>query len=510
MKLHDAIRQASTKTDLKRFCSAYVVDHRNLKDEELIPALDKAAPQYFHRPNVESALHECRFAPDRNLRLITDVLLREVLLEADDAQVERGDADDEVLKYEQSIIDASNEDGERLRGDRAKAMDLLRFLLEVAWDNDDDISQDEKNLIEKARHRLGITDQERRILEARLGKFPRPGNALHNRGEINDARRQLQERGLILTIRSEDGTDHDVIPEEIADCLRSIYELRLRRYGYDQMLQAQQVRSKDYYGEVLKKAGFEPDPYAKLETLRCEIVQRVDPKIVLGGLSPKDGLPIEKLREWCSDLSVAVSGTKPELIERILDRYDGLLRRPMVGDVDERAVWFEHFDALARRDAAFFRSQQMITKDIEIERRFEEATNYLFEIFLGHNPLKLAGTNHADGALSYGDAVVLWDNKSSGSPVHLPSHMEQFEGYIRAAERRVAGFLVIGPEFTEASPAAAMEVFATKGVIVTLLPAAALKELALAWTDRSKDQHSTLPLGFLLQQGLFNSALVKI
>ena len=102
MKLHDAIRQASTKTDLKRFCSAYVVDHRNLKDEELIPALDKAAPQYFHRPNVESALHDCRFDPDRNLRLITDVLLREVLLEADDAQMERSDADDEVLKYEQA------------------------------------------------------------------------------------------------------------------------------------------------------------------------------------------------------------------------------------------------------------------------------------------------------------------------------------------------------------------------------------------------------------------------
>ena len=69
---------------------------------------------------------------------------------------------------------------------------------------------------------------------------------------------------------------------------------------------------------------------------------------------------------------------------------------------------------------------------------------------------------------------------------------------------------MIGPEFTEASPAAAMEVFATKGVIVTLLPAAAFKELALAWTDRAKDQHSTLPLGFLLQQGMFNPALVKM
>ena len=70
--------------------------------------------------------------------------------------------------------------------------------------------------------------------------------------------------------------------------------------------------------------------------------------------------------------------------------------------------------------------------------------------------------------------------------------------------------LGIGPEFTEASPAVAMEVFATKGVIVTLLPAAALKGLALAWKERAKDQHSTLPLGFLLQQGVFNPALVKI
>ncbi len=510
MKFQDAIRQASTKTDLKRFASAYVIDHRNLKDEELMPALDKVAPQYFHLPNVAKALHECRFGPQRDLRLITDVLLREVLLEADDHQMERGDAEDEVLRYEQSIVDAANEEPEKLKGDRARAMDLLGFLLEVAWDKDDDITPDEKNLIEKARERLGITDRERRILEARIGKFPRPGNAIHTRGEVNDARRQLQGRGLVPTVRGGDGADYDVIPEEISACLRELYGVGLRRYGYEQMLHDKRVRSKDYYREVLGKVGYEADPYANLDALRSEIISRVDPHVVLGGLSPKDGLPIDKLREWCSDLSLVVSGTKSDVIERIIGCYDALLTRPPDGEVDERAVWFEHFEALARRDTAFFRAQQMITKDIEVERRFEDATNYLFETFLGHKPLKLAGTNHADGALSYGDAVVLWDNKSAESPVHLPSHLAQFEGYIVASDRRVAGFLVIAPEFTEASAAAALEVFATKGVIVTLMPAGALKELALAWGERHGDKHSTLPLGFLLQQGMFNPTLVKI
>ena len=493
--------------DKKTFCSS-ATGEMDIPLNELIPALDKAAPQYFHGPNVAKALHSCRFAADRNLRLLADILLREVLLEVDDNFLSRNDADEEVIRYERAIIDASNEDGEKLKGDRAKAIDLLRFLLEVAWDKDDDISPDEKNLIEKARHRLGITDRERRMIEARLGKFPRPGNQLHTRGEITDARRQLHEHGLLLTVRDDTGTDFDVIPAEIAACLRVCYDMRMRRYGYDQMLQAKQVRSKEYYGEVLRKIGFEPDPYSNLEALRREIIERIDPKIVLGGLSPKDGLPIEKLREWCADIAIPVSGTKPEVIERIIGRYDALLRRPESGDVDERAIWFEHFESLARRDTAFFRSQDLIVKDIEVERRFEDATNYLFEAFLGHKPLKLAGTNHADGALSFGDAVVLWDNKSSEVPVHLPSHLEQFAGYVRAADRRVAGFLVIGPEFTEASALAAMEVFATQGVIVTLIPAAALKQLALAWKDKAKDQHATLPLGFLLQQGLFNPALV--
>ena len=39
MDFAQAVNNHSTKLLLKRFASAYVVDHRNLDDEELIPAL---------------------------------------------------------------------------------------------------------------------------------------------------------------------------------------------------------------------------------------------------------------------------------------------------------------------------------------------------------------------------------------------------------------------------------------------------------------------------------------
>ena len=147
--------------------------------------------------------------------------------------------------------------------------------------------------------------------------------------------------------------------------------------------------------------------------------------ILIGGISPKDGLSMDNLKKWCGNLDLMTSGTKSELIARITNHYDKLTSRNSESE-DLRELWYEHYERFAARDREFLRAQQLIDKDLEMEARFEDATNFLFEVKLGHKPLKMVATEHADGMLSHGDSLILWDNKSKETDVNLGSHIKQF------------------------------------------------------------------------------------
>ena len=98
-------------------------------------------------------------------------------------------------------------------------------------------------------------------------------------------------------------------------------------------------------------------------------------------------------------------------IRRIILHFDQL--RPLVGqEVDERTNYYDFYVELAARDYETLRSQHVIGKDLEIETKFEEATEYLFAVKLKHSPLRQVGTKHPDGLLSLGSNYLMWDNKS--------------------------------------------------------------------------------------------------
>ena len=176
---------------------------------------------------------------------------------------------------------------------------------------------------------------------------------------------------------------------------------------------------------------------------------------------------------------------------------------------DERELWYQYFEKFGERNLQFLREQQLITKDIEVERRFEDATRFLFEKKLKHKPLKLVGTAHADGAVSYQDKLIFWDNKSKESEVNLKDHVSQFDGYIQNADKKVAVFLVIGPAFTEESSVLAMQYLVENGTTISLITAAELKALAEEWVGRKGGSgDAPFPLGYLIQVGRFNRKLV--
>ena len=507
MNIKKVIDNVGTFVELKRISSAYVVDYRNLSEEELRKALNKASSQYYFPENVLGAISQIQASPDRNLRILGPQMICAQLLQADDFSFEKREIEDNLIAWEQSLIDQSNEEIVKKNPEKRKNLEFFRFVLETAWD-DDGISPDEKNLIEKIRIRLKVTETEFRIIEAQLGNFPKIGNTLHSRSDIEDVRRQLQSRGLIFTIRNSSGTDFDIIPDEIAGVMRTHFDLEIKEFGYRELLRHKTIRKKAYYEAVLKKSEIQFEPGQTMEQLQDDLVEYVKPSVLIGGLTPRDGLSIDDLKAWSADLGLPVSGTKTEFIQRIIEAYDRLIAREEDTE-DPRKLWFEHFERLATRDIEFFRGQQLIQKDIEIERHFEAATNYLFEQKLRHKPLKLVGTAHPDGALSHGDRLMLWDNKSKESEVSLKEHLKQFERYIDAAEKPVSGFLVIGPSFTQDSAFIAMQFQVERNIPITLIKASDLKTIGERWDSRSsKSGSDPFPLGYFLQNGTFNLSLL--
>lgn len=510
MKIKNALQNVGTLLDLKRIASAYVIDYRNLSEEEIRAAIIKTAPQYYFEDNVRKTVDFLLLNDDRNIRILSRLMLVDVLLQKDDFMSPQRKTETEIINIEQETINQSNEDLLQKSNEREKSLELFQFILETAWEHNDSISPDEKNLIGKLKKRLKVTDREYQTIEAKLGKYPKPGNVLNTVPEIEEARRLLQSKGLLFSVRNDDMTDFDIIPEEIATTIRKVFNIEIKNHGYKQLLNQKYVRSKKYYKEMLDKCDIPFGRADTIDSLQTKFLEQVKPSLLLGGVSPNDGLSVSDLRKWCSDLGVLVSGTKQELISRTIEYYDNLIERQSQTS-DEREIWYKHFDEFASRNLDFLRSQQLITKDIECETKFEEATNYLFENKLHHKPLKLVGTSHADGALSYKDGIVYWDNKSKETPVNLKDHLKQFDNYIRSSEKPVACFMVIAPSFTDKSSVLAMQYQVDNGTIVSLITSSEIKQIAEMWEKKSGDKsEDPFPLGYLMQPGRLNMGIINI
>ena len=505
MKFIEAIENASTTHELNRFASAYVVDYSRLNSDEMLKALKKASPQYFHIENLKKALDNTIYHKNRSVRVLGLLFLKTILLNADDFMNSQTETETDILIYEQNIIRESAQGLLINDSETNKNLELFQFVIETAWENNNEISPDEKNLIEKLKQRLRITDYEYQILEAGINKYPKINNELHTKKEINAVRIELQRAGLIISVRDSSNIDYDIIPEEIAHCLRKIWDIEIREFGYSELLKSKYVRNKSYLHNILEKGKVPFSNNMKTAELQQLCQNRINPSILLGGFTPKDGLDVADLSKWCHELDIKSSGQKNDLIQRIISHYDEIRKRPSSSEIeDDRRIYFEYFEQLATRDTSSLRKQQIIDKDIECERCFEKATNFIFEKYLKHKPLVLKGTEHPDGILSFNDRFIYWDNKSKGTAVNLADHIKQFERYIELADKPVASFVVIGPSFTDDSTKLCKKYSMSNNTTFCLITAKQLKQLALSW--KSDDP---FPLQNFRQSGLFDEEIVS-
>lgn len=512
MNYQCCVANSSNVNELKRIASAYVEDSRRLDFQELKNCLIKTEGQYTSYENVERCLNRLKLHENPAVRIIAPVFLKGCLLDRDDYMSSCKATEEAVLSYEQSIIDESNNfDYKAMSKDYA----LFKFMLDKAWERGDDISVDEKNLIDEVRKYLNITSREQNILQAKASRYPTKGNVLHTRSDIDCVRKVLQSAGLIFYIKNSDNIACDVIPEEIAVCLRKYYDIEIKSYGYEQLLEhVAKITKKQYLIDIIRKYNENPSTATvdlpnnpTIPLLKEIILKTIKPSNLIGGFSPRDGLDVVDLQKWCAELGVLVSGSKATLISRILEYYDGL-REISVSTDDEREVFYNVYHELACRDYASLREKGVITKDLECEHYFEKATNYLFEKMLKNKPLILVGNEHADGKLSYNDKYVLWDNKSKESDVSLKDHMLQFDGYIRNSDKPVAVFMVIAPSFTDSSVKECVKYSLVNDTQILLITADELKEVADTWHKTHPDE--SFNLGFFKQNGRFDKSMLII
>ena len=512
MKFDDVVDGIWRVTELRRIAGAHVVDHRQLTIDELRSAIKKARLQYLHEETVRASLDSVMYkTPESDLRVLSRLVLVDVLLNQYDFALPSSETEERVLSCEQSEINRSNEielvdlGCVNRRSRRYHNLDLYGFVLDVAWENEDQTSPDEVNLLRKLRGRLGITESDHRLIESKLGKYPKRLNELHTRTEIHEARKRLQSVGLLFAIRRDDDAEVDVIPEELAAVMRQILKIELRLDSYRALMEYRPLRRKAHLVSVLDRSVVEYNPADTVDLLVDRVIEYVPPSRAVSSVSPRYGLNNEQLASWCRELNETVSGTMEERLRRVISHFDRL--RPRIEkEADERARWYDYLEQLAAREYDALRSQHVIDKDLEIETKFEQATEYLFDDKLKHTPLHQAGTNHPDGLLSLGANFVMWDNKSKEKPVNLKDHIGQFDAYMNNADKPVPIFLVIGPSFTPESESEAIRYHAQHfDRNQSLIAAQELKSLADEWSsDDNKRREEPFPLGMLAGTGRFD------
>lgn len=520
MQYSEIIPQNNTITDLKRIATIIKTDIGRTSDlAEIKNILQKSKPQFVDSQRIiEDMKKQLTQGPSEN-RLLSHIIIFEVLLNAYDYKLSYDETENKVLAFEQTLINKSNElsllnlaSGNQ-RSQRYKDLELYNYVLDTAWKNNNELSPDEANLLKKLRERLKIHIHEHFILEAKLGRFPRSKDLIHNREDVHSVRLELQKAGLFFTYRDEKNNCYDVIPDEIAKIIKEKYRIEIRNSSYCMLLGHKIFSKKPILTKILNTEEITYDPRATMQDLKEKILMFVSPSVVLGAKTLKCGLSDSELKKLLADLHLKTSGTKQEKVDNII-RYYNELKPTIVETEDKRKVYYHHYEQLAGREYSKLRAKKVIEKDQDIDLFFEQATDYMFEKKFNLKPLEMSGNNHADGTLSMGENLVLWDNKSiefkgkKSGKIDLKNFlMKQFHLYMEKSEKPVISFLVIAPDFTEESEIEAMQYKVKYGRDIVLITAKEIKDLAEEWS-KSKKKNDPFPLGFFNRPGRFNRMLL--
>jgi hypothetical protein len=467
------------KTVKLRILGRYLDSTRGLEDDDLTQRIKKDADKLADRARILSALN----TPDPSFdRGQLKAIIFAILLQEETHSIEENRLDEKVVEFEKDLVKRSKTldffDAKKHDPERWHHYDTYRIVLDAAWRNDDAISPDEARLLAVLRDHLSISLEEHWLISALLKRFPKEKCVLHTPDEINEARKELQREGVLWSYRDENNRNIDVIPYEIVTVIRrDVAGQELQRTNFRRLMHHDNILLTDLRA-ILQARNM--DRYGNKADLIERIVgSNIKPSEVLADLDR------EKLSAMCGYVRLKSSGTKAELIERLIAFYDDLTFEERVTK-DDREVAYNNYELLASRAYAELRAKKVIVKDLEIEHLFETATAFLFEARL-HVPCdRSQKDNRADGRLPLeNEQSILWDCKSAEGMVNLQDHLEgQFDAYLRKEResgKQPLAFLVIGPSFTPQSIKLAHQYKARTNWDIALVTAEGLKHLAERW-----------------------------
>jgi len=495
MELCEIVSKMS-KLYLGRLIDSFMKDVNKDNEEKMRNLLTKNIEEFADYDRIENKLDFVN--ADRNIRLLNELILQ-ILLNEQDYILNRDDLIEKVKEKEEEIVEESEKD-DALKYSDEESLEIYEKVLKTAWKWQDDISPHEQNILDVLKEELDLSTYEHRILESKLGYFPQPQNQIHGVKKIKNSLKDLQYRGLVARIY--DGAPYYVIPEEIARTIKEILGIELHKDSYTLLLKklTRKQLKKVLRGNDLLVSGTKEE--------KCD-------RILQAKIKPSDALKeltSDELSEILRTLdNVKISGTKNEKINNLIDFYDDLVIYPPDG-TDEREQYFNYLVELAERDYEQLRGNNIIEKDKDIERKFEEGTRYLFEEKLGIEPTEMKGNEVPDGRLKFNkNDVLLWDNKSCEHDYDFPEkHFNQFLSYIRKENKRVNLFLIVAPSFSDdcINNAHRLKAESPEDSDIALITAEEIQFVAENWQDYSSSNNPD-DLKFNLQVFNFNGRLTK-
>lgn len=475
MKVEDAV-QHMTKSYLHRVIDSFTRD---------LPKLEEDRSRDIILRNIDELTEPRRVATVLTLRgaYSDQTLLRgilEVLVEAEDHRLDEGTLVERVTQAEKSVIKAARSP-DALKYEDARAVEIFRAVLDVALE-DESVSDEELQLVRRLREKLGLSEKAKEIILAQMEHYPRAGNKVHTPSEFKEALIDLQRRGILLYCNKLESSQC-VVPEDIIPAIRRALDIELSSTAWDHLLSrlSREQLATMLTAEGLPKSGTKEDQKHRIQSAG------IRPSTALDSLSNQD------LYEVCKALPGAkVGGTKQERIDRLIDYFSTLVTKEVPDEVSQGERFYRYLVELAHRDRESLLANQVIRKDIDMERAFEEGTRFLMTEKLGLELVSMSGSDHPDGCfrLKRSENLLMWDNKSKESVYDFPdAHVRQFKRYIRDASHRVSCFLVIVPDVGEDAGMTAQKLKVASGVDtdVALISAENLVWIAEKWPSYAKN-----------------------
>lgn len=421
-------------------------------------------------------------------KLLTNFILR-TLLKSNHYKATHEEVIKNIEKLEKEIIDNSSKE-EYLSHIGDYPLEIFKTLLDAALE-DELITTDEQKLIDKVRKKLSLQEKDQYLIQAKLNHFPRKNNAIHTPKEISDVLNDVQKAGIVFYCNRAN-EPFFILPEELLEGVKSYLGVELIDDKFRNLLNILKISE---LREVLAKLNM------KQSGKKEDVIER----IMISGAKPSevlDNLSNSRLTELCKGLpDVTSSGKKEDKITRIIRYFDGLLNIEVDRTGDEREVFYEFFEQLAKKDMANLIGKNIVKHETDAELAFEKATRYLFEKKLHHQLIKQEGTEHSDGCIEFGNngELFMWDNKTKMLEKYkFPnSHLRQFKRYIRDAYNkgnRVKCFLIVVPEFEETANDNAERLKYQSGVDtdVAIISAKNLKWIADEWVKNNDKKQFNL------------------